>query len=148
MKALIQRVSEACVSVDGREIARVGRGLLLLLGVLKGDTIADVEALAKKCAELRIFEDQSGKMNLSLLDVDGEMLVVSQFTLAADCKKGRRPSFDDAARPEEACDLYKKFCEMAEQLGVKKVETGRFAAHMFVSLVNDGPVTIMLDSRI
>lgn len=145
MKALIQRVSEAHVTVDGETVARIGPGLLVLLGVVEDDGLWEAEVLAKKCCELRILEDEAGKMNLSVLDTGGEILVVSQFTLAANCKKGRRPSFDDAAPPGEARALYEKFCELCRAKGVD-VQTGSFAAHMKVGLVNDGPVTIMLDS--
>lgn len=146
MKALIQRVSEALVSVDGKTIGRIGHGLVILLGVVEGDGDGDLEWLVKKCIELRIFEDDAGKMNLSALDIEGELLVVSQFTLAADCKRGRRPSFDDAAAPDVANKYYERFCELCRGAGIK-VETGRFAAHMVVKISNDGPVTIMLDSR-
>jgi len=146
MRALLQRVSNASVSVSGETIASTGPGLLILLGVQKGDAPSDAAALAAKCCELRIFEDESGKMNRSLLDSGGEMLVVSQFTLAADCRRGRRPSFDPAAPPEEAEPLYENFCLRCSEKGVE-VKRGRFAAYMQVSLVNDGPVTLVLDSN-
>jgi len=146
MKAVIQRVSRACVTVDGNEISRVGKGLLILLGVVKGDDEKHADALAKKCVELRVFEDAEGKMNLGAKDVAGEILVVSQFTLGADCKRGRRPSFDNAAEPKSAEDLYKKFCDTIGSNDVP-VKMGQFAAHMDVTLTNDGPVTIIIDSN-
>lgn len=145
MKALLQRVISASVSVDGAEISRIGRGLLVFLGVVRGDGEHDGARLARKCCELRIFEDDGGKMNRSLAEVGGEMLVVSQFTLAADCRRGRRPSFDDAAPPDEANTLYESFCRHCRDLGIE-VQQGRFAAMMQVALVGDGPVTIMLGS--
>ena len=145
MKALIQRVAKASVSVDREKIAEIDGGLLVLLGVVKGDTRAKAELLSKKCVELRIFEDDAGKMNRSLADIDGGMLIVSQFTLAANCRKGRRPSFDDAAPPDLAEELYEKFCTLCRDEGIR-VQTGKFAAFMQVELINDGPVTIMLDS--
>ena len=147
MKAVIQRVSQAGVSVEGREISSIKRGVLVLLGVEKGDTAKDAIWLAQKTAGLRIFEDEAGKMNLSVIDIKGEALVVSQFTLAADLKKGKRPSFDNAADPETANALYAEFCDLMKKEGVP-VKEGKFAAHMEVSLTNDGPVTIILDTRI
>ena len=146
MKALIQRVSQAKATVDNEDVGRIGPGLCILLGVVKGDGEREAEILARKCCELRIFEDDAGKMNLSVLDTEGQILVVSQFTLAANCKKGRRPSFDNAASPKVANDLYERFCNLCRERGVR-VETGSFAAHMDVHLINDGPVTIMLDTR-
>ena len=146
MKAVIQRVETASVRIDGNEISRIGGGLLVLLGVEKGDSEKDADFLLDKIIHLRIFEDGEGKMNLSLLDISGELLVVSQFTLLADCRKGRRPSFTDAAEPEPATKLYEYM--LSKAMGkVTKVEQGQFQAMMKVGLVNDGPVTILLDSR-
>lgn len=145
MKALIQRVSEATVHVDGEEVSRIGSGLLILLGIENEDGENEIGRLAKKCAELRIFSDEAGKMNLSVIDVKGEALVVSQFTLSANCKKGRRPSFERAANPDLANEFYEMFCRELSSYGIP-VRKGVFAAHMDVKLVNDGPVTIMLDT--
>src|SRR5512137_1055885 len=146
MKAVIQRVDHAWVSIDGIEISRIGAGLLVLLGVEKGDDEKDADFLLDKMIQLRIFEDGEGKMNLSLLDVSGELLVVSQFTLLADCRKGRRPSFTDAAEPATATRLYEYVLSKAREK-VTKVGQGQFQAMMNVGLVNHGPVTILLDSR-
>ncbi len=146
MKAVLQRAKEARVTVEGRPVGKIDRGLVVLLGVVAGDGEREAEALAKKCCELRIFADDDGRMNRSLLDVDGELLVVSQFTLAADCRKGRRPSFTGAADPEAARSLYEHFCEACRLRGVH-VATGEFAAFMQVRLTNDGPVTILLDTQ-
>jgi len=146
VRALLQRVSEAAVSVGGEEVARIGPGLLVLLGVAQGDSAEDARYLAGKVAGLRIFEDEAGKMNRSVLEVGGEVLVVSQFTLLADCRKGRRPSFTAAAGPEEAKALYEVFVDELRERSVP-VATGVFQAHMHVSLTNDGPVTILLESR-
>ncbi len=148
MKAVVQRVSGARVTVDGNTVGEIGRGYLILLGVMDGDGEGESALLAKKCAELRVNEDENGKMNLSLLDVGGEALVVSQFTLCADVSHGRRPSFTPSAPPKEAERLYLHFCEQLRSNGVKKVATGEFGADMLVSLVNDGPVTILLDTDI
>ncbi len=146
MRAVLQRVSRAKVTVDEQVTGAIGAGLLVFLGVENGDTVKDAEYMAEKIVNLRIFEDENGKMNLSLLDTGGAMLAVSQFTLCGDCRKGRRPSFDKAAPPEEANALYEEFCRLVEGMGVR-VETGIFRAHMFVDLVNDGPVTMLIDSR-
>ena len=146
MKAVIQRVDSASVSIDGIEISRIGAGLLVLLGVEKGDGEKDADFLLDKMIHLRIFEDDDGKMNLSLLDVSGELLVVSQFTLLADCRKGRRPSFTDAAEPATATKLYEYMLSRAREQ-VTQVGQGQFQAMMKVGLINHGPVTILLDSR-
>ena len=146
MKAVIQRVDSASVSVGGAEIARIGAGLVVLLGVEKGDDEKDADFLLDKIIHLRIFEDGEGKMNRSLADIAGELLVVSQFTLLADCRKGRRPSFTDAADPEQAETLYQYLLSRAREK-IPRVAAGRFQAMMKVGLVNDGPVTILLDSR-
>ena len=146
MKAVIQRVKNASVTVEGQRIAEIGQGLLVLLGVAEGDTERDADVLAAKIANLRIFSDAEDKMNLSLLTVGGEMLVVSQFTLCADCRKGRRPDFFAAAKPDEAERYYLYFCERIKSEGVASVKTGEFGADMQVELLNDGPVTIIIDS--
>jgi len=145
MRVCIQRVCEARVVVEGQVTGEIGAGLLVLLGVCKSDTDEDLHWLAKKVANLRIFEDEQGKMNRSLLDVGGAMLVVSQFTLYGDCRKGRRPSFIEAAEPEMAETVYEQFVAEVRKLGIG-VETGRFRADMKVSLTNDGPVTLWIDS--
>lgn len=146
MRAVIQRVSQAAVAVAGQQVAAIGAGLLVLLGVEKGDTLKEAEYLAEKTAGLRIFEDSAGKMNLSLLDCGGAVLVVSQFTLLADCRKGRRPSFSAAESPALAEPLCEDFVACLRQQGLI-VQTGRFQAEMAVELVNEGPVTILLDSQ-
>ena len=148
MKAVIQRVTFANVKVDGNTVGEIEKGFMILLGVQEGDTKAEADLLAKKTANMRIFEDDNGKMNLSLLDTDGECLVVSQFTLCADCKKGNRPSFINSAKPDEANELYEYFMEQLKNNGIRKVEHGIFGADMKVSLLNDGPVTIVLDTDI
>ncbi len=146
MRACVQRVSQAQVTVAGEVTGRIERGFLVLLGVAIGDTNDDAAQLAQKIAELRIFEDAEGKMNRCLAEVSGAMLVVSQFTLLGDCRKGRRPSFTEAAPPEMAECLYQEFVALIRQRGIH-VETGRFRQHMDVTLTNDGPVTLLLDSR-
>ncbi len=146
MRAVIQRVSRASVTVDGEIVGQIGKGLLVLLGVATGDDEAAAEYLADKVAGLRIFEDADGKMNLACADVGGAVLIVSQFTLYGDVRKGKRPSFDRAARPEEANRLYEYFVSRIRASGLK-CETGTFQAMMDVELVNDGPVTILLDSE-
>jgi D-tyrosyl-tRNA(Tyr) deacylase len=146
MRAVVQRVTEAAVDVQGRRMGEIGRGLLVLLGVARDDTNADADYLAEKIANLRVFNDEQGKMNLSLAETAGAMLVVSQFTLYGDVRRGRRPSYTDAAEPESANALYEYFVTEARKRGIK-VETGVFQAMMQVSLINDGPVTILLDSR-
>lgn len=147
MKAVIQRVSNASVTIDGEIVGSVNQGFLILLGVEQGDTQEEADKLIKKIPVLRIFEDENGKMNLSCLDISGEMLVVSQFTLCADCSHGRRPSFIGSAPPDIANELYEYFVAQLKASGVKKVETGRFGADMKVDLLNDGPVTIILNSK-
>ena len=147
MKALVQRVTEGSVSVDGQVIGAIGKGLVILFGAGRGDTEKDVIYLAEKCANLRIFEDEDGKMNRSLLDIGGEALVISQFTLYGDCRKGRRPGFSDAADPAEAERFYEQFQTRIAQAGVKNVQHGKFGADMQVKIFNDGPVTFMLESR-
>jgi D-tyrosyl-tRNA(Tyr) deacylase len=146
MRALIQRVSSARVEVGAQVTGSIGAGLLVLLGVRREDTEAEAEALLEKVLELRIFNDDAGKMNLSLLDTGGALLVVSQFTLYGDTRKGRRPSFDLAAPPEQANRLYEHFVAAARRRGVA-TETGVFRAHMLVSLTNDGPVTLLLETK-
>lgn len=145
MRAVVQRVSRAEVSVDGATVGRIGKGYLLLLGVGQNDTEAKAQKLWSKIFKMRIFEDGSGKMNLSLADIDGEVLVVSQFTLYANCKRGNRPSFTDAGTPDEAERLYEHFVELASA-DIPNVQTGRFGAMMEVSLTNDGPFTVCLDT--
>ena len=148
MKAIIQRVKFATVKVDGETKGSVDKGFLVLLGVEKGDLHEDRELLAKKVANLRIFTDEKDKMNKSLLDIDGEVLVISNFTLCADNKKGNRPSFDNAMPPDIAKEMYEAFCTDLKKEGVKKVEQGVFGAHMDVLLLNSGRVTITLDTEI
>jgi D-aminoacyl-tRNA deacylase len=145
MRVILQRVSSASVKVDGAIVGEIGGGLLVLLGVAKPDTAADAESLAAKILNLRIFADDAGKMNRSILDCAGELLIVSQFTLYGDCSRGRRPGFEHAAPAEQARALYEHFVAAARRSGLK-VETGVFQAHMQVSLVNDGPVTFLIES--
>jgi D-tyrosyl-tRNA(Tyr) deacylase len=144
MRAVVQRVTKSSVTVEGKTVGKIDNGLMVLLGVADGDTRNEADYMADKIANLRIFEDENGKMNRSLLDTGGEMLVVSQFTLLGDCRKGRRPSFVKAAPPETAVPLYEYFVEILNQKGIR-VETGEFGAMMAVSLVNDGPVTMILE---
>ena len=146
MRAVVQRVSEARVEVDGEVVGEIGRGFLVLLGVAGDDTASDAEWLAEKIANLRVFEDEDGKLNRALVEVRGAALVVSQFTLLGDCRKGRRPSFSNAAPAELAQDLYLKLAEGLRAFGVT-VQTGRFQAMMDVTLTNQGPVTLLLDSK-
>ena len=146
MKAVLQRVKHARVTVDGKIIGEIEKGYLILLGVMDTDTDEDMKILAKKTAELRVFEDENGKMNLSVLDVHGSALVVSQFTLCADVSHGRRPSFTRSAPPVEAKRLYEAYTEELKLNGIEKVENGEFGADMAVELLNDGPVTILFDT--
>ena len=146
MRALVQRVSHASVTIDGEVHGKIGQGFLVLLGITDGDTEDDAVYLADKTVKMRVFTDENDKMNLSLLDIGGGMLVVSQFTLYADCRKGRRPSFVNAAAPAEADRLYEYFQQSVKNAGVAKVEHGKFGASMQVELLNNGPVTIMLDT--
>jgi D-tyrosyl-tRNA(Tyr) deacylase len=146
MRAVLQRVSSASVQVDGRAVGAIDRGLLVLLGVEAGDRLSDVEYITSKIRDLRLFADEQEKMNRSVVDVGGGVLLISQFTLLADCRRGRRPSFDAAAAPDEARALYEE-CGARLRREVPRVETGEFQAMMQVTLVNDGPVTVLLDSR-
>ena len=147
MKAVIQRVKYSNVKIDGKIVGSCEQGFMILLGVSQGDTKEDADKLLKKVPVLRIFEDENGKMNKSLLDIDGSALVISQFTLLADCTHGRRPSFTNSAPPDIANELYEYFVDGMKKAGVKSVQTGEFGADMAVELVNDGPVTIILDSK-
>lgn len=143
MRVVMQRVSKGSVTVDGKAVARIDRGLVILVGVGQGDTEAEVEWLAEKCAHMRVFEDEAGKTNLSVLDVGGSVIVVSQFTLYADVSRGRRPGFSYAAPPELAEPLVRRFAQALASRGIA-VQTGVFGAHMVVEIINDGPVTILL----
>ena len=147
MRSVIQRVTRASVTVGGEVVGSIGEGLLVLLGVKVGDTEKDADYMADKLPKLRIFEDENGKMNLSLLDIEGELLIVPNFTLYGDARKGRRPGYSSGAAPEIASELFDKLCAKAEALGIKKVQHGIFQTDMKVALVNDGPVTLLLDSE-
>lgn len=147
MKAILQRVTFAEVKVEGDAVGKIDNGFLILLGVAEGDTEKEADALSAKVATLRVFTDENDKMNLSLADIDGEVLVISNFTLYADCSHGRRPNFMKAAKPDIAEPLYEYFCKKMADNGVRKVEKGIFGADMKVSLLNDGPVTIDIDTR-
>jgi len=146
MRAVVQRVKSSSVKIEDEIVAQIGNGLLVLLGVAKGDAVQNADYLANKIINLRIFEDHGARMNQSLLETGGELLAVSQFTLLADCRKGRRPSFIEAADPEKASDLYERFVNTVRAKGVG-VQTGRFRAMMEVALINDGPVTVIIESR-
>lgn len=145
MRAVIQRVKECHVNIDERETAKIGKGLLVLLAVGRNDADKDVDFMVRKITELRIFNDKQGKMNLSVTDIDGEVMVISNFTLYGDCRKGRRPSYDKASTPEKAEKLYRQVIERLKEQKIK-VKTGEFGAMMKVSLINDGPVTLILES--
>jgi D-aminoacyl-tRNA deacylase len=146
LRAIVQRVTSSKVTVDGQVTGEIGNGLNVLLGVGQEDTDKDIQYLAEKIVNLRIFEDENGKMNHSLVDTGGALLVVSQFTLYGDCRKGKRPSYDKAARPELAEDIYNRFVDYCRNLNIR-VETGKFQAMMQVDIQNDGPVTLLLDSK-
>ena len=146
MKIVLQRVSEASVEIDEVVVGKIGRGIIILLCVEKGDSIKDVEYLSEKTIYLRVFDDEQKKMNLSLLDINAEMLIISQFSLAGDCRKGRRPGFDKAAEPDLAKKLYLQFIRSVQNKGVKTAE-GKFGALMSVNIINDGPVTFILESK-
>ena len=147
MRVVVQRVKEAAVAIEGREVARIGRGLLILTGFTASDTEAELQWMARKLPSLRVFEDDGGKLNLTIEEVGGECLVVSQFTLYGDCRKGRRPSFDKSAPPAQAEQLYESFVRILTKEAPVRVATGVFREHMDVSLVNDGPVTLILDKE-
>ena len=146
MRVVVQRCSRAEVRIDGTSVGKIGQGFMLLVGITETDTTAEADLLAKKIAQLRVFEDEAGKMNLAIRDVEGAILSISQFTLYADCRKGNRPSFIRAARPEQASPLYDYFNETLRTTYGLTVETGRFGADMKVDFINDGPVTILLDT--
>lgn len=146
MRVVVQRCSRAKVRIDGNSVGKIGQGFMLLVGITENDTTAEADLLAKKIAQLRVFEDEAGKMNLAIRDVGGAILSISQFTLYADCRKGNRPSFIRAARPEQASPLYDYFNETLRTTYGLTVETGRFGADMKVDFINDGPVTILLDT--
>ena len=147
MRAVLTRVSSASVTIDGEVVGKIGKGFLILLGVGPNDTEKECRYLAEKALGLRVFEDENGKMNLSLMDIEGELLIVPNFTLYGDARKGRRPGYSGGAAPELASELFDKLCAKAQTLGIKKVATGVFQADMKVALVNDGPVTLLLDSE-
>lgn len=147
MRVLIQRVTSGKVTIDGRVIGQIGKGYVVLLGIKEGDSEKDARLLAEKTVNLRVMSDRQGRMNLSIKDIDGELLVISQFTLYADTSAGRRPSFIQAAKPELANKLYQYYVDQLKKMGVKNVQTGEFGAYMKVEIVNDGPVTIMLESE-
>lgn len=147
MRAVVQRVISSSLSIDGKVYSEINKGFMVLVGITNGDTEKDIRAMAEKIIKLRVFEDENGKMNLSLNDVGGELQLVSQFTLYANCKEGNRPAFIDAARPEVAIPLYEKFIEDCKELTPNKVVTGVFGADMKINLVNDGPVTIILEIK-
>lgn len=147
MKAVLQRVTHASVDVDGERIGEIGQGLLILLGVVEGDTDADLSLMVRKCANMRIFADDAGVMNRSVIDIGGEVLAVSQFTLAANVRKGNRPSYIAAAGHELAIPMYERFCTLMEEAVGRPVARGRFGADMRVELLNDGPVTIIVDTK-
>ena len=147
MRAVLTRVKSACVTIDGEVVGKIGQGFLILLGVGPNDTERECRYLAEKALGLRIFEDENGKMNLSLMDIEGELLIVPNFTLYGDARKGRRPGYSGGAAPELANELFSKLCAKAQTLGIKKVAQGQFQADMKVALVNDGPVTLLLDSE-
>lgn len=146
MRAVIQRVNKASVEIDGKIVGSCNNGYMILFCAVEGDTVSEIELLARKVSNLRVFCDENDKMNLSVLDTKGEILCISQFTLAADTRKGNRPSFINAMSPDKASDFYDKFCDELLKLGVQRVEKGVFGADMKVSLINDGPVTIILDT--
>lgn len=148
MRIVLQRVSKASVSIDGKKYSAIGKGLMVLVGIREGDTQDDVDWLVAKTGNLRIFDDSSGVMNLSVIDIDGEILAVSQFTLSASTKKGNRPSYIMAAKHETAIPLYEAYCRKLGELTGKEVKTGKFGADMKVELINDGPVTIIIDSHL
>lgn len=146
MRAVVQRVLHSCVKVDDQTVGEIQKGILVLLGIENEDDKKDIEYLAEKIVNLRIFDDENGKMNMSLLGIQGEILVVSQFTLYGDCKKGKRPSYDRAAKPEKAKEIYENFINYLKRFNIK-LEIGKFQASMMVEIINDGPVTLLIDSK-
>ncbi len=147
MRAVLQRVTEASVTIDGQVVGEIGKGIMVLFGMLGTDTDKTIDYMLDKVINLRIFEDENGKMNLSLMDIQGELLIVPNFTLYGDARKGRRPGYSGGAAPEIASELFDKLCAKAQTLGIKKVAQGQFQADMKVALINDGPVTLLLDSE-